>query len=385
VRRGTVIVIALALLSTAAAKKTTKAKPGTLLSEGEIADEWDTIEDVATLPDGGVVIVGPSQNGVSGSHILVKAIDSSRAVKWSDTFTTKAVNRPDIAYGVAVDVKGSIVVAGSEGRDKGTKSWLRKYDAGGKTVWTVEDDAFTDAGDVAIDKDGNVFVALTKSDDVVAVRKLDADGNVVWTTTLDAPKMSSFASGIALAPNGDVVMCGNTGEDDDGDAWVAAVDAQGASRWWIDVAGTRASAIAVDAHGGIVVAGSARTDLWLRKYDKDGKEQWTKTYDGPAHLADSAKRVVIDGGDRIVVVGSQTTRERKKQEPDVDAVIRAYTPKGALVWMQTYGRKANAAEDTAGGVALDAAGNVIVVGTTMTINREGEVDGTYAWERGYAP
>ena len=76
---------------------------------------------------------------------------------------------------------------------------------------------------------------------------------------------------------------------------------------FVDYGGVMIS-VTVDNAGDIVVTGQEEaapdnTDVWIRKYDDAGAEQWTTIHAGDAGLDDAGFGVAVDGQDNVVVVG----------------------------------------------------------------------------------
>ncbi|MFT3774424.1 MAG: DUF4215 domain-containing protein [Minicystis sp.] len=299
-------------------------------------DSWNA---VAVDPSGNVVVAGVRVVGQTTDAVVAK-YDSSGTQLWVQTYNG-GVNGDDVAYGVATDAQGNIVVVGYEtaaGYVTDNKDiWIRKYDPNGAVIWTktylgYDDDTVYDQDDmafgVATNAAGDVFIASAITYDGAAgdvdilVGKLSgATGAIVWTD-------SYFTNG-----------------DDE------------------------ATAITVDAAGRVIVAGYAAStagdsDMWIRKYQDGGTTKtvvWTKTYDDAAHQNDFAFGVATDGANNVVVVGAEPVASQ------FDASIRKYDANGNFVWTQ---RRAGAAggTDVAAAVRCDAAGNVYVGGSEMTAN-----------------
>ena len=188
-------------------------------------------------------------------------------------------------------------------------AFVRKFDANGKELWTRQIGTATDVDDqirgIALDGTG-VYVAGSTADVLPGqtsagnadafVRKYDPEGKELWTRQFGT---SSFdqARGIAVHASG-VYVAGLTagtmpGQTSAGahDAFVRKYDASGKELWTRQF-GTRnledVSGIAADESGIYVVgstlgvlpgqtsAGSA--DLFVRKYDAEGKELWTRQF-----------------------------------------------------------------------------------------------------------
>jgi len=126
-----------------------------------------------------------------------------------------------------------------------------------------------------------------------------------------------------------------------------------------------AHAVNVDGSGNVVVAGHAdRSDLkqgfnWLiREYDRAGELLWSESYNSPANRNDWARALAVDASGNVIVVGRA---DRADLGQGFNWLIRKYTRKGRLLWTKSYNSPANR-WDGASAVAVDASGNVIVAG-----------------------
>jgi uncharacterized delta-60 repeat protein len=141
-----------------------------------------------------------------------------------------------------------------------------------------------------------------------------------------------------------------------------------------------------DAQGNIIVAGSTGRDMLTLKHSgADGSLLWLRRYNGPANGTDIVRDVAVDAAGNVVVTGSS------------DGAIYPdfYTAKyaaddGALLWEHRYNGP-NGGPDTARSVVVDASGNVVVTGDSSGTNVYSEyytakyagVDGALLWERRY--
>jgi hypothetical protein len=126
----------------------------------------------------------------------------------------------------------------------------------------------------------------------------------------------------------------------------------GASSYGMDVA--------VDAADEVLVVGSCNqlVDVLAVKYASDGTELWVRTWSGPGSAPDAAVAVAVDAGGNVFVAGwSEGTLTGK------DVLTLAYDPAGNLLWSQRYDGPTSG-EDLAADVAVDAAGQVYVTGTS---------------------
>jgi hypothetical protein len=224
------------------------------------------------------------------------------------------------------------------------------------------------------------------------VVKLTADGKIAWGRTFGAGR-DDVANGVAV--RGDrVVVVGQfldqldlgelkhpaAGSDD---MFVAAFDRAGEPQWlWtaggVDSDGANTVAPAPD--GGWLVGGSftasaefqqttlksrGGTDAMLIKLAANGDVEWVKQFGGRyndtiTHLATDARgNIYVQGIFRDVADwgGKPLTAHGGA---DNDIVLAKYDVNGDHLWSQNFG---NAFNDVAGGLTVDPAGNLTMVGS----------------------
>ncbi len=223
--------------------------------------------------------------------------------------------------------------------------------------------------------------------------KVGADGKLAWAQTFGALRDDTAN---AVAVRGDtVVVVGNfldeiklgeftkksAGSDD---AFVAAFDKDGGIVWtWnfggIDSDGANAIVAAPD--GGWIIGGSfsdtaqfgqtslktrGGTDAMLIKLAASGDLEWVKQFGGA--YQDTITHLAVDGQGNIVVQGQfkdvsdwgGKNMLRAGGGSDVDVVMAKYDLNGDHLWSSRFG---NAFNDVAGGVTIDPAGNITMVGS----------------------
>ena len=195
--------------------------------------------------------------------------------------------------------------------------------------------------------------------------------------------LSDFASGVAIDGAGNVYVVGTIQEGalpgqtglGDLDAYLRKYDGQG-NEVWTRQFGTQsedhATGVGVDGAGNLYVVGLTRGalpgqtslgdvgyDAYLRKYDSGGNELWTRQFGTPQ--SDHASDVAVDGGGNVYVVGI-TFDDSLSGQADLgegDVYLRKYDSDGNKLWTRQSGSRDL---DMANGVAIDGAGNVYVVG-----------------------
>ena len=125
----------------------------------------------------------------------------------------------------------------------------------------------------------------------------------------------------------------------------------------------------VDGNGNVHVAGSTTGilrgqsssgggDAFVRKYDPQGNEVWTRQF-GSSHQ-EYATGVAVDAAGSIYVAGQTSgTLSGQTGAGGSDAFLSKYDPLGNALWTRQFGASHS---DYADDVAVDAAGNIYVAG-----------------------
>jgi hypothetical protein len=245
---------------------------------------------------------------------------------------------------VALDGAGNIYTAGdtlgSLPGQTSAGSWdafVRKYDPNGKEIWTRQFGTSDEdrARGVAVDSGGNFYIAgetggslpgqasAGKSD--AFVRKYDPNGTEVWTRQFGTSDVDS-AAGVAVDSAGNFYIAGDT----------------------------------AGALPGQTSAGSY--DAFLRRYDPNGTEVWTRQFGTPLPDVDTAAGVALDGAGNVYIAGTAYgSLPRQAALGMTDAFVRKYAPDGNEIWTRQFGTSVT---DDAGDVAVDNAGHFYIVGET---------------------
>jgi hypothetical protein len=264
-----------------------------------------TINEVAPLSDGGVVVVGSFTDdllpgilvAVGSSDAFVVRYDAAGTALWAAQIAGDAY---DTAYGVAVDAEDNIFVTGYFSDANGGTTF---YDANGMSTATVFSSGAHDGYVVAYDVDGlylwsQVFGG-TGFDDGIDVAT-DAAGDVYVTGSFS--DTATIAS-VALTVVGDH------------DVFVAKYDNSGLSQWAVAGGGTardEGRGITTTVNGDVVVtgfitdsadfSGLAATasgigdeEIVLVCYDASGFVQWVGTNGGNFDDRGSAVAETLNG------------------------------------------------------------------------------------------
>jgi hypothetical protein len=274
----------------------------------------------------------------------------------------------DVAWGVAVDAQGSVLVAGSFSTSA-TFGAQTLESAGGKDGFLAK-----------IRKDGTSVAWEHRfggaSDDEAVAVAVDAQGDL-FATGLFSGSETFGGSEAHVTDPGDV------------DAFVLRLGQDGAHRWsgriGSAVGADQGYSIATTPSGGVVVAGTFRdrltwsfeapgvpvnvtatgpdarvhSDAFVAELGGTGLLQGVWGFGGPKQDLGSAVAVDVDGA--ILLAGSFTERAPGGLEARgaMDGFVAKFGPDRKLAWARPF---AGDAADEARAVAVDPAGDVLVTG-----------------------
>ncbi len=298
----------------------------------------DAALSAACDTDGNLYVVGFGTNlisNMSSEDWWIKKFDANGnedTIHWNKKIHGGGTSFPkDRAQAVAVDSDGSVYVAGYGSSLVGTNTqedwWIKKFDSDGNedtTNWNKKiGTSLSDrANAIALDGDGNVYVAGTADNFMVWIKKFDPDGN----------------------------------ED--------------TAHWNKAISDFLVSSMAMDQDGNVVVAGcgpgAASYDWLIKKFSADGVEDtanWNKLVD--TSIMDMSSYVAVDSSGNVFVAGSvyNLISAASGSESISDWLIKKYTSAGVedtTNWNKGFDGVGN--DDFPYSAAVDAKGNVFVVG-----------------------
>jgi uncharacterized delta-60 repeat protein len=362
---------------------------------------------VAIYPNGKVVAAGstgPNQSGcciVGGDFALARynpngLLDPtfSGDGKQTTNFGGDPENGGDGAGAVALDPNGKIVVVGRGG--PGADFALARYNPTGSLDPNFSGDGkqttnfgFTDdvATSVAIQPNGKIVVAgyngLT-----FALARYNSNGSLDPSFSGDGKQTTNFgsgavASGVAIQPNGKIVVVGRGGPG--ADFAIARYNPNGSLDPTFSGDGKQttnfggydgANGVALQGNGKIVAVGFAlggdndqlATDFGLARYNPNGLLDATFSGDGKQTTdfggeSDGASGVAIQPNGKIVAAGCACPGT---VNPPREFALARYNPSGSLdPSFSGDGRVTTGFggfDDRANGVALQADGKIVAVG-----------------------
>ena len=367
----------------------------------------DIGNSVAVDGSGNVYVTGYENRADLGqsNNIWTRKYDSNGYEVWTSTYNSPS-NNNDSGNGIAVDTTGNVYVTGYENRTDLVQSyniWTRKYDSNGYKIWTSTYDSPNNGLDkatgIAVDSSGNVYITgFEYRSDLgqgfnIWTRKYNSTGYKVWTSTYNsAGNKNDKGSDIAVDASGNVYV---TGYEDNGttfennNIWVRKYDNNGYEVWTSTYSSPgnnddEGNGIAVDGSGNVYVVGyidrsdlSQALNVWIRKYNSDGYEIWTLTYNSAGNKEDKGSDIAVDDSGNVYVTGYI---DRSDLVQGDNILIKVYDKNGNEIWSSTYNSPANQ-DDRGYDIAVDADCNFYVTGF---VNRASDLNQGYnIWTRKY--
>jgi uncharacterized protein (TIGR03437 family) len=262
---------------------------------------------------------------------------------------TRAVNGP--GFGIATDAAGVYFLGIGQGPGF-PQLFLRKYSEAGNELWTHNlQQEFGTGASVAADTSG-VYVGA-RNGFRHSLGKYGSDGIALWTRQWDAP-----SQGISLAVVTDAtgVYALSFGSVANGAGVLARKwDARGNELWQREYATGFPTAFAAANPSGFFVAGGTGYGFLnpsLRRYDAGGNELWNRQLATPAlnGLAADASGVYVAGA---TSPAGPALPGQCRSGSGGDSFMRKYDINGTEVWTREFGGSGGAA---ASSVAVDSAG-----------------------------
>jgi hypothetical protein len=355
------------------------------------ANGQDNGFEVALGGDGSVIVVGRTTTSSTSTDILtLKYRATDGALLWARTYDGPA-HSIDQGLDVAADAQGNVYVSGQVWNDAEyyvNGDWCTlKYAADGTLAWAaLYDGPATYVGyndmpiHLALDPAGNVVVTGDSPDagnstDIATVKYNASTGALMWENRYD---LGGNATGLGLAPNGDVLVAGNTFQSGNKVVLMRIATGDGSTVWaTVDVFPHDGllvvpNSMAVDGQGNPIISVTYDPDfdnsnlnytIQTTKYSfAAGVRMWSTSvgnmdrYDGQA-----ARAVSVDSLGNVMVAGSNLVVPK-----DGFSAWYFRGTDGALLWNGQYAFPFNS--DRTRKVLFDSAGNMIAAGDAINNN-----------------
>ena len=203
--------------------------------------------------------------------------------------------------------------------------------------------------------------------------KMNGAGDTVWTKTYGG-NGSEEALSVIECKDGGYTFCGYSNSHSNGtiDAYVVHTDAAGKELWAYTYGGEaidRGFDLQQTADGGYIISGESYSygiggvNAYLVKLDKDGTEQWFKSFGGNGIQEGNSVIETADGG--FVITGATNNFG----PGDYDVYLFKISSKGGEEWVCSFG---GTGSEEGKSIVQTEDGGFIVVGYTNSLGKGGD-------------
>jgi len=214
---------------------------------------------------------------------------SAPAISWQQTLGEMGVPDSESGKGIATLPDGGFVLLGTKENESGDNDlWLLKADAQGNMLWektiVLVGSSFNDAepGSVEVDAAGNIIVlgATNNYEGDVHLLKFSTEGNAIFDKTLVVAEnyLSQYFRAVPI-PGGGFIVCYT--RDYDGAAptpTLFRLDNNGDLMWEENYNGEELLDVTVLHDGDFVAVGQKNNTTWMFRVNGNGQVLWEKTY-----------------------------------------------------------------------------------------------------------
>lgn len=371
---------------------------GSLLWTNIYPDGYDDLfPKIATDKNGNVFIAGASvTNNLDYPDYVTIKYSNSGVPLWTNLYNGTA-NGDDDVLAIATGRSGNVFVTGRSQSTNGSFDYdyvTIAYSSKGSPLWTNRysgpDSGSSDdeAEAIAVDSNDNVVVtgysSGTNGYNEYATVAYSSTGEPLWTNRYALAGADAEGLGIAVNSHDDICVTGRA--EYNGFYYgrmvysTIAYSSAGTPLWTnrFNTSGNLfddQQGIGVDGYGNVFVTAQAPVQQGTNTvyayatlaYSGAGEPLWTNIYHGPGIYNgpgigdDSASALAADSGSNVFVTGTSTGTNGSN-----DYATIAYSNAGMPLWTNRY-NQAPDGNDIANAIAVDASGNVCVIGNDALI------------------
>jgi hypothetical protein len=327
-----------------------------------------------------IATTGSFQTILGGiSDAFIAKFNSSGIIQWA---TYYGGSSDDCGNGIATDGNGNIIISGRTSSSiaiatvgahqtvigGSIDAFIVKFNSNGIRQWaTYYGGSNNDNGiGVATDAGGNIIIiGQTSSSNAIAttgsyqtiygggsydafIAKFNSIGIIQWATYYGGSN-DDRGIGIVADTNGNIIITGFT---------------------------TSSNAIAIFGAHQPTFGGSPNPDGFIAKFNTNGIMQWATYYGGSNY--DKVNGIAIDANGNIIIIGEtrssndiatigahQTVFSGGSSSFNGDAFIAKFNTNGVRQWATYFGETG---PDYGNGIAIDANGNIMIIGRTGSTN-----------------
>ena len=279
---------------------------------------------------------------------------------------------------------GGFIIAGTTSSFGNGSSdiWLIKTDAEGNEEWnqTFGGSSSEEGHSVQQTTDGGFIITGTtrsygNGNADVWLIKTDSEGREEWNRTFGG---SDWDGGffVQQTSDGGFIISGMTLSFGNGgsDVWLVKTDREGKEEWnrtFGESGSDNVSSAQQTVDGGYMITGSSGLDVWLIKTDSAGKQEWQRVIRKKSFMLEGDSfQITSDGG--VILTGY--TLARTGIDGSVDVWLTKTDSEGHVHWCRTFG---GSGWDDARSVQPTTDGGYVIVGATRRSFGNGDFDDVY--------
>ena len=257
--------------------------------------------------------VDSSGNVYGGGYRCLWKYNSSGTIQWKKTLISTTSG--NYFQSVIVDSSSNVYTMKQTGTGNTTTFTTLKLDSTPAITWQRLHTAATNYSWVvpyqglAVDSSGNVYVTVTRFDDLAAtnlnvyVIKYNSSGTIQWTTLIQSATTLGLTAGIALDSSGNPYVAWGVPNQ----TYLTKLNTSGIHQWTRNLTTSGLQGIAIDSSDNIYVGGTNTAKAFIAKYNSSGTIQWQRTI--TATLSGTGKNVSFNAlsidntNSRIVAAG----------------------------------------------------------------------------------
>lgn len=285
----------------------------------------DCASDIIITTDGGYIVAGKINHQINMDNyrmygdIWILKLDINGDTLWTRTY---GGSLNDYAKSIIQTLDGGYMVAGTKnngGINSLGDAWILKLDQFGDTLWTKSfhfSNYLSEANSIIQTPDENIYFTGSSSigsleEASIFVVKLNNQGDSIWCKKLDG-----YMGNDIIQTGNNIVVVGRSNINDK----MYKLDSNGNVIWQIDHAPNQGyyfqtNSVAIDEFGDFISVGqrintndvqNCPDDLWLKKNQSTGSEDWNYYLDLSSHDIANSIESTCDNG--FIVAGVTNKR-----------------------------------------------------------------------------